>query len=517
MSPLLTILAPELTLVIAGAVILLTGLSKSPGARRLAAPLAVIAVLLAAVIIATANQTSESISGLRVTGLSYYIRLVTLGVGVLVLLAHWPLGLAAAGSERSDLFAMILFSLSGILLTSVADELVLLFLAIELVSVPTYVLVSIGRSDIRAQEAGLKYFFLGAMSAALLVYGFSFLYGASGTTLLSEMHLAPTGGFATIGLLLAFAGLSYKVAAVPFHMYAADVYQGAASPVTGLLGFFPKVAGFVAIIKLLTLTQPTALASGSSWMLPSSGFAFLWVVAAVTMTVGNVLGLMQHNVKRMLAYSSIAHSGYMLVGLLVGPDASRGPFPDGVSAAMFYIAAYGVMNLGAFAVLSMIEAHGRGAEELEHLVGLGKRQPVLALALAICVFSLMGMPPTAGFFAKIYIIASALSAAEGPHGVALRWLAVIAVINSAIGAGYYLRIVATCYLRDEESPATIIPNSGALRVGVLLCCLFVLVVGLWPQGLLNLARGSTLNLQPPGAVVVEQVVPPVATLSAAGK
>ncbi len=498
---LFTLLAPEMTLTIGAVLILLTCLAGPQFARRSAAPLALVTVL-AALVIAWYDVYSGPVaaSGVRFTNLTWYVRLIALGTGVLVLLAHWPLGLATKSGERSELFAMICFSLAGILLTSIADELVLLFLAIELVSVPTYVLVSIGRSDIRAQEAGLKYFFLGALSAALLVYGFSFLYGASGTTTLSQMSLPFGGGYATLGLLLAFAGLCYKIAAVPFHVYAADVYQGAASPVTGLLGFFPKIAGFVAIIKLLLVTQPGP-AFTTGWELPSSAFVFLWIIAAATMTIGNVLGLMQHNVKRMLAYSSIAHSGYMLIGILVGPVAAGGPLPDGVSAALFYIAVYGVMNLGAFAVLSMIETQGRTAEELEDLAGLGRRHPSLALALAICVFSLMGMPPTAGFFAKVYIIFGALSAPDGPHRSALIGLAILAVLNSAIGAGYYLRIVATCYLREEETPATIIPRFGALRLGVILCCLYILVTGLWPQGLLRLAQQSTLDLQARPAVV----------------
>jgi NADH-quinone oxidoreductase subunit N len=344
------------------------------------------------------------------------------------------------------------------------------------------------------------------MSAALLVYGFSFLYGASGTTTLSQMSLSPRAGYATLGLLLAFAGLSYKIAAVPFHVYAADVYQGAASPVTGLLGFFPKIAGFVAIIRLLGLTigSQTTAAISPGWNLPASGFVFLWIVAAATMTIGNVLGLMQHNVKRMLAYSSIAHSGYMLIGLLVGPVAADGPLRDGVSAALFYIAVYGVMNLGAFAVLSLLETRGHPVEEIDDLAGLDKRQPGIALALAICLFSLMGMPPTGGFFGKIYIFSSALSASSDPnYGTALVWLAVIGLLNSAVAAAYYLRVIATCYLRDDEAPTTLAPHNGALRIGIILCCLFVLVVGLWPQSLIRLAGQSSTDL-PPAPAIVQQ-------------
>ncbi len=479
---LFALLAPELIVIAGAGLVLLVGLGASQGARSATRILA-LASVFAALLVSCYNgpPAGVELAGMRFGPLAYYIRLIALSVGFLVLLVHWHL---PHPSERGDVFAMILFSLAGILITSLADDLVLLFLAVELVSIPSYILVSISRSDLRAQEAGLKYFFLGALSAALLAYGFSFLYGASGTTSLSHMCFSDAGGFVTLGLLLAFSGVAFKVAAVPFHVYAADVYQGAASPVTGLLGFFPKVAGFVALVKLLFLVQPPDLLT-TGWNLPAAAFAFLWVVAAVTMTVGNVLGLMQSNVKRMLAYSSIAHSGYMLVGLLAGPAVRGGPLRDGLSAMLFYIAIYGAMNLGAFAVLALIRARGRAAEELDDLAGLGRREPLAALALAICVFSLMGLPPTAGFFAKVYVFSAAISAG-GEYGLSLIVLAVIGVINSAIAAGYYLRIVAACYLREPVAVPAAIPRSHGIRLGLMGCCLAVLVLGAWPDGLLKL-------------------------------
>lgn len=511
MNDILSLMLPEVILLIGAAAVLLIGVTRHDALRGLASPVAVLTVFVA-LVTAWYNvplTPAEPLAGLRFSNLAWYVRLIGLGIGLLVLLLH--LHLPAQG-ERGEIFGMILFSLAGILLTSLADDLVVLFLAIELVSIPTYVLVSISRSDIRAQEAGVKYFFLGAMSAALLVYGFSFLYGASGTTVMSQMALSPPGALATVGLLLAFAGVAYKIAAVPFHVYAPDVYQGAASPVTGLLGFFPKLAGFVALIKLLLLIQPTGGAA-SGWQLPTSGFIFLWVVSALTMTVGNVIGLMQHNVKRMLAYSSIAHSGYMLIGILVGPVAGAVPLSDGVSAALFYIVAYGVMNLGAFAVLSVIESRGRPAETLTDLSGLARRQPAAALAMAICVFSLMGLPPTAGFFGKVYVIMSALSAGAGdPHRSALIWLAVIGVLNSAVAAAYYLRIIGACYVSEEDAGTVMIPRSLGARISIGACAALVLIIGFWPQGLLRMARWPVSDLQPPRAVVA---APDATSLSAA--
>lgn len=495
---LLRLVAPEAVVFVGACLVLLVGVSKSDRVRLLNGWFALATIVVALFIAWNASVTEGGAFGVRMGDLVWYVRMVALGVGAVVLLANWQLPLA---HERGDVFAMILFSLAGILTTALADDLVLLFMALELVSVPTYVLVSTSRSDVRAQEAGVKYFFLGAMSSALMVYGFSFLYGASGTTTISGMVLNAKGGYATLGLVLAFAGLAYKIAAVPFHLYAADVYQGAASPITGLLGFFPKLAGFVAIAKLLWLIQPAQPVT-TGWSMPTAVFVFLWIVAAATMVVGNVLGLMQTNVKRMLAYSSIAHSGYMLVGVLVGPVTGGAALRDGVSAMLFYIVAYGLMNLGAFVVLSLVQCGKRAAEELDDLAGLSRRQPVVALAMAVCVFSLMGMPPTAGFLGKVFIFSSAFSAGDHAYHTSLVVLGVLGVLNSAIGAVYYLRIISACYIREPRYAGSVVPNSFGLQLALILCCAGVVLIGLWPQTLIAMARRPFHDAQPPALVQV---------------
>lgn len=504
---LFALLAPELLIVAGAAIILLIGLGTSEQSRSATRVIALLSVFLA-ICVTWYYQSDKRIelAGMRFGLLAFYVRLIALGVGMLVLLVNWHLPRPA---DRGDHFAMILFSLAGIMLTGLADDVVLLFLAVELVSVPNYILVSIGRSDIRAQEAGVKYFFLGALAAGLLAYGLSFLYGASGTTFLSQMALSEQGGFATIGLLLAFAGIAFKITAVPFHAYAADVYQGAASAVTGLLGFFPKVAGFVALIKLLLLVQPAGTASGQGWSLPSAAFVFLWVAAAATMTIGNVLALMQSNVKRILAYSSISHSGYMLVAVLAGPVTGSGPLGDGLSAALFYIVVYGVMNLGAFAVLALVESAGRSVEEMDDIAGLARREPMAALALAICVFSLMGMPPTAGFFGKIYVFSAALAdfgtvwsdPAANPRATAMIALVIVGVLNSAVAAAYYLKIVSACYLREPVREPAVRMRDHGVKIGLLCCSTAILVLGVWPEGLLKMARMPIDDLAAPASVV----------------
>jgi NADH-quinone oxidoreductase subunit N len=291
-------------------------------------------------------------------------------------------------------------------------------------------------------------------------------------------------GGAITGLVLVFMGLFFKVAAVPLHVYAADVYEGAASPVTGLLGFVPKFGGFIALIKVLAVFN---------WSPPQSIIWLLWIIAAATMTFGNALGLIQRNVKRTLAYSSIAHTGYMLVALLIGPVAGRGPLGDGVAALLFYVAVYGTMNLGAFAVLAAYRTGERELETFDDLVGLSRRSPATALAFAVCVFSLMGLPPTAGFLAKLYILSSALSVHEA-HALRnpLIWLVLIVVANTAVGAAYYLRMIAAAYSGGEPEPAS--PYGGrALRLGLALCTLPMLVLFVLPTSLTRQAqRGASI-------------------------
>ncbi len=506
----LELLAPESIVVLGGCLAFLLGVSRVAALRAGVAAFAVF-VLLAAAGASYLTQTSDigtMASGVLITPVTHYVRWITLIVGILIVLTNWHLPIE---SERGEFFGLILLSLAGVMLTAAADDLVVLFLAIELVSIPTYVLVALSRTDVRASEAAVKYFFLGALSAAIMVYGFSFLYGAAGTTVLQSsasasisFHLFLLGAlppYTIIGLVLAIAGLSFKVAAVPFHAYAPDVYEGAASPITGLLGFLPKLAGFIAIMKLLSTCQ---------WQLPTALLWVLWITAAATMTVGNVLALMQQNVKRILAYSSISHTGYMFIGLLVGPRMGAGPMHDGLAALLFYIVVYGVMNLGAFAVLAGLRVRGEAAESLDDLAGLAKRAPWSALALAVCVFSLMGFPPTAGMLGKVYLFSSGLSlTADHPFQQELVVLVVIAVINSAIGAVYYLRIAGACYMRQPEF-ATDTNGGFMLKLAAGVCSTAMLVVFIFPNQVVRraqIAARNTAYLTPMDAEPAEPLEP----------
>ncbi len=508
LHPMIAALGPEIVLAAGACVVLLARGRRAdeptdarPAPRSEFAPLAAVLTIAAALAVLILTEGPQHAPrSLRHDALTWYTRWIGLCVGVVIVMVnrHVP-----SGPERHEFFALLLFSLAGLLTAAAANDLIVLFLALELVSIPTYILVGLSRTDAAAQEACGKYFFLGAFAAALMLYGFSFLYGAAGATTMfgdggpaggsvaGAVSLAMRGGrtdsLVTVGLLLAAAGLLFKIAAVPLHFYVPDVYQGAAAPVAGLLGFVPKFAGFVGLIRLLSLT---------GWQTGAALFWTLWAIAVATMTAANVMALMQNNVKRMLAYSSIAHSGTMVIGLLVGPGGgpANGSARNGVAALLFYIAVYGLMNLGAFAALAYFRRpdDSEGVEDLDQLSGAAERHPAAALALAVCVLGLMGFPPTAGFLAKLYVFTSAYAAADGsPHGAALVWLVVLGVINTAIAAAYYLRIVATCYLGTATSPRVIL-RCGALRAGLAVCAASMLALFAFPGAVSRPAADAAL-------------------------
>lgn len=500
------VILPELVLVIVACALFLLGISTKVTARRLAAQLALVAV--AAVVgiqWSTMGGTfqptvTDEWNTIEVGPFANYVKLLTGVVGVLLVLLAWPTNRDATGSPSLDFgpdacefYALMLLSLAGLLLVAGANDIMLLFLGIELASIPTYIMVSMSRPLPAAQEAGVKYFFLGAMAAAIMLFGFSYLYGTTGETKLSEIRAmmnVPLAGFVerahafthwqVLAILMLLAGFAFKMAAVPLHAYAGDVYQGAATPVTAFLAFVPKAAGFVAMIKVLSAV------GGDDWRVPAEVVSLLWTLAVLTMTVGNTLGLLQHNVKRVLAYSSIAHTGYMLVGvtalLAAGESVADVTTREHVQrqalgGVLFYLAAYGIMNAGAFGVLMLLptreQRYDRGgggeggtrsggasgtppatsAETYDDLAGVGRGRPGLGLAMAVCCFSLIGLPLTVGFFGKLYLLQPVFGVAEAAADSGMRnkmvWLGVLTVVNAAIGAAYYLRIIATMFLRPE--------------------------------------------------------------------
>lgn len=522
-------LLPELILAVGACVVLLLGTATAAGVRRAAAGVTLVTILAATGVVFWKYQlATDAGGGLQYGSVSYFVRISGLVLGVLLTLAAWR---QAKDGEEGEFFSMMLFALIGLLLVAPSDNLVMLFVALELVSIPTYVLVTLSRSNLRALEAGTKYFYLGALSAAIMAYGFSFLYGVTGTISIQDgavaMRAALAGesgemaqNLALVGMFLSLAGVFFKVAAVPLHFYIADVYQGAAHSVAGLLGFVPKLAGFVAIFKLLAMTSAWTAAGATVGAATASAgtdaiFYFVWFAAALSMTVGNVLALMQNNLKRMLAYSGIAHSGYMLVAALAGAGSvESGSMGSGLAAVLYYAVIYGIANLGAFVILGVLRYRGQVCENLREVAGLLRREPGLALLLALCFVTLMGLPPTPGFWGKLSLFGSALASAQTdtPRDTWMIVLVVIAVLNTAIGAAYYLRVVGAALLYESKETAEADPGAEWPSMGAFMCGVLLLIFSFYPNALLtsglraataggDMPRAAAVELSQPGVVV----------------
>jgi NADH-quinone oxidoreductase subunit N len=392
--------------------------------------------------------------------------------------------------------------------------LILLFVGLELVSIPTYVLLYVGRHDAQGQEAASKYFFLSILSSAVLLYGFSFLYGMAGSTRLETIaevlskstEATPlVGTLAPLALLLVVGGLAFRLAAVPFHFYAPDVYQGTSHANAAVLSTLPKIAGLVVLARILVAALPTADMAELGWKT-------MLVLSILTMTLGNVLALWQTNIRRLLAYSSIAHTGYMLIGVSVAlaaqlnqstlaPDAAATTF-DGLGASLFYLTVYMFATLGAFAALAFLSPGStHQIDTLDDLAGLNRRHPFVAIALAVFMFSLTGLPPLAGFWGKFNLLFSALTldVATPPGAAALRpWfvgLAVVTVLNAAIGAAYYLRVVGSMYFRaPHEKPLPITRHAGP-GMAIAACAAVVIGIGLLPTRTLGIMDRAAASLE----------------------
>ncbi|HEX3984905.1 MAG TPA: NADH-quinone oxidoreductase subunit N, partial [Acidisoma sp.] len=458
MSDLLHAMFPEIFLCAVACVLLLMGVVASPAVRRFTPVLAILGLAIAgisqlAMFAGNAPRLDLRWNTVHVWEFARYIKLLSSGIGIMLVLLAWPSDPQATGGpahhfgqEAGEFFGLMLLSIAGIFLVAGANDIMLLFLGIELASIPTYILVSISRPLPVAQEAGVKYFFLGAMAAALMLFGFSYLYGVTGTTRLDLIAAAVHPGDFSPWLLLAVVmlilGFAFKMAVVPLHFYAGDVYQGAATPVTAFLSFVPKISGFAALLKILFAV------SGGTWHVDPHIVKLLWILAALTMTVGNVLGLVQINIKRVFAYSSIAHSGYMLVGVTALVSAtSYENQSSALQGILFYLTAYGLMNVAVFGVLILLPGRSTqpatSAETFDDIAGLGREHTLLGLAMAVSCFSLIGIPLTIGFFGKFFLILPAWKAN-------LTGLVIILIINAAISAGYYLRIVGAMFLAPEK-------------------------------------------------------------------
>ena len=386
---------------------------------------------------------------------------------------------------QGEYYALVLLSAGGMMLMAATGELISIYIALELTSISLYVLVGFLK-DAKSAEAGLKYMLLGAISSAVLLYGMALVYGLTGSTNLANISgIISTGQFLDnpallLGIVFLVAGFGFKIASVPFQMWVPDVYEGAPTPITAYLSVASKAAGVAIILRVFFTAFGTP-----EWLSMNWGMIFA-VLAAISMTIGNVVAIAQTNIKRMLGYSSIAQAGYIMVGLAAVGLAGGGD-TLGQSGVIFFLAGYALTNLGAFIAIIAI-SNKTGSDSIEGFAGMARRAPLLALALAICLISLTGIPPTAGFVGKIYIFNAAVQ-----NG--LVWLVIIAVLNTAISAYYYLRVVKIMYLGEPASEEKV-PSSAALRVALSIACLGVLVIGVLPWPLLRAAESAVFLLSP---------------------
>jgi NADH-quinone oxidoreductase subunit N len=465
---------PEIVLSLFGmAIMLLEPLVDERASQKLLGVIALIGSVAA--IAATLCQSQFAGVGfwgmVKVDSFSTFFHFVVTAITALVILTSYEY-METQRIRAGEYYGLILFGAVGMCLMSSAVELVLIFIALEISSISTYVLAGFRRRAAISSEASLKYFLLGSFATAFFLYGVALMFGATGSTSIAVISEAlranPIPLLAYAGIALMFVGLGFKVAAAPFHVWTPDVYEGAPAPVVGFMSTAPKAAVFAVLLRIMF----EANAPGRLWL--------IWVAAALSMTLGNVGALVQQNVKRLLAYSSIAHAGYLLVAFAALPA-------NGIPAAMFYTASYAAMNVGAFAVISHFAGAGERQVTLDDYAGLGRRSPLLAATLTIFLLSLIGIPMTGGFFAKFYVFSAALQAN-------LVGLTIIGVINSAVGAYYYLRIIVMMYMKESEDDAPVAPPSAALSTALAISVGITLYLGILPGRVLEYAARSAAEL-----------------------
>ncbi len=469
----LTAVLPFLVVTVGGIALLLIDLALPAERKSMVAWLSA-GTLIVAGLTALLQMNTQPFNAfhdmVRADGYAFFVDALLAAIGVIaVLLAlHYN---EARGIVRGEFYALILFSISGMMLAGHAMNLLMVFVAVELRSIPRYILCGIARPRAESEESAMKYFLMGAFASGFLVYGIALVYGASGTTSLPALSAILSNADARAydpallfaGAALILAGLGFKVAAAPFHMWTPDVYEGAPTTVTAFMATATKAAGFAALLRVFMF--------GFQPLLPEWQ-PIVAVIAALTMVVGNVAALVQNNVKRMLAYSSIAHAGYALAGVAAGGEA-------GATGVLFYLAAYAFTTLAAFAVMTAV---GSGAEEnqtFDAYLGLGRRKPLLGVVMAIAMFSLIGIPPTAGFVGKYFLFGAAVAAG-------LTWLAVVGVLTSVVSSYFYLRLVMTMFMREPQTEGEPIHANAPRSLAAAISIAAVFVFGLLPAPLLSM-------------------------------
>ncbi|MBI5376553.1 MAG: NADH-quinone oxidoreductase subunit N [Candidatus Schekmanbacteria bacterium] len=465
----------EIVLCVAAMIVLLLDSVSERMSKSFLAFVSIISIVTAFRL--SASLWGHSISAfsnmLVVDNFSFFCKMVfLLGAGLTVMISSVYLRDVDFG--HGEYYALVLFSTAGMCFISSAADFLILFIAIEIMSIAFYILCGFERSNHLSNESSLKYFLMGAFSSAFLLYGIALIYGYTGSTNFSDVAVAVSrsGGHDTmiyVGAAVFLIGLSFKIAAVPFHMWVPDVYQGAPTTVTAFMAAAGKAAGFAALLRVVQTAFP---------MMFGNMTEIFWVVCALTMTVGNVIALAQTNIKRMLAYSSIAHAGYILLAMV-----SYNEFM--VPGVLFYLLAYTLMNIGAFAVIVALSSKEKEALNISNLAGVGAKYPLLAASMTIFMISLSGIPPTAGFVGKLYIFSSVIKSG-------FIWLAVIGVINSVISVFYYFRVIVAMYMREPEEDWSANRFSPQLLAVIFFCAAGIMIIGIFPNFTIRLAEISKI-------------------------
>jgi NADH-quinone oxidoreductase subunit N len=470
-------LAPEIALCFFGVLIMVVDPFVNAARKRSLGWLGFIGALaaLGCVRVAAWDPGPAYSDLMRVDSFSIFVHVIVIGSAALAILGSMQY-LEEEGIQRGEYYALVLFATAGMGILAGANELVTSFVGLEMSSISTYVLAGFRKRAIQSNEASLKYFILGSFATAFFLYGIAMVYGATGTTRIDLVQtvlqgLAHPPALAILGLGLIFVGLGFKVVAAPFQIYAPDVYEGAPTPVTALLASAPKAATFALMLRIFFVSFGSA---SNVW------FWAVWISAVLTMSIGNLAALVQSNVKRMLAYSSIAHAGYILVAFAASTAV-------GAAAVLFYLAAYALMKVGAFLVLAHLGQTGEKRLEIQDYAGLGHKQPVLAAGFSLFLLSLLGLPATGGFLGKFFAFQAALDSR-------IVWLVVIAAINSVVGAYYYLRVIVAMYFWEpskEYAPARVAP---ALIAALFVAAVGTIYLGLFPARVLLLAKSAADSL-----------------------
>ena len=471
----MTPILPEILLSVLAMALLLINVFAAPGGQKsYLAYISFIGIIAAAVLVGAGwgAQHIESFGGSVVLDkfATFFKMTFLVAAGLAVLISDRYM--EREECNHGELYPLILFTVVGMMLMASGTDLMTIFLGLEVMSVSLYILAGFNRANKKSNEAGLKYFLLGAFSTGFLLYGMALIYGATGTTrlykiaaIVGQMTLPSANLMLVAGMLLMMTGFAFKIAAAPFHMWTPDVYEGAPTPMTAFMSAGPKAAGFAALLRLFLVALPTLQVEWSQ---------VLWVLAVLTMTVGNITALRQDNIKRVLAYSSIAHAGYALVGFAAGNG-------TGTAGILFYMLSYAFMNIGAFAIVILVAKKGETNGDVKDFAGLGFKRPLLALVMTIFLFSLAGVPPMAGFIGKFYLFSGAIQKGY-------IWLAVIGVLNSAASVYYYLRIMVYMYMKEATEDFEWVQLTAPVSLALVIAVAGTMILGIVPSYILEYAQ-----------------------------